>query len=350
MPVNYRKILLEYRLGHFLGWAALVLFIFTIHFDTSLAIWIQIIWAIALTTISMPPLFLGAYWLVPRFLYKKRIVLFIINIIVVVIGFAFIGLFIMKAVGYLMIGKSAFDAKVPLLPLLNVIFWDNLIGLAIGIALKIISDRFRMERHLIEVEKEKVETELNFLRSQMNPHFLFNVMNTIYFQINKENTNARLSVETFSEMLRYQLYECISDKVDITKEITYIKNYFAIQTLRLEPGTNIQLNIEDGMKGFDIAPLLILPIVENTFKHISHYKNPQENTINISLCQKDDKFIMHVYNTYDKTHQVKDVLFSGGLGIQNLKRRLELLYPGKHEFNIAQQQDVFTTFLSIQYK
>jgi len=350
MLISYRKILLEYKLGHFLGWAALVVFIFTIHFDTSLAVWIQIIWAIALTTISMPPLFLGAYWLVPRFLYKKRIVLFIVNIIVLVIGFAFIGLLIMKVVGYLMVGKTTFDAKVPLLPLLNVIFWDNLIGLAIGIALKIISDRFRMERHLREVEKEKVETELNFLRSQMNPHFLFNVMNTIYFQINKENINARTSVETFSEMLRYQLYECTSDKVDIAKEIAYIKNYFAIQTLRLEPGTNIQLNIEDGMTGFNIAPLLILPIVENAFKHISHHKDAKENTIDISLCKKDDKFIMQVYNTYDRTTQVKDVVYSGGLGIQNLKRRLELLYPGKYEFNITRQRDVFTTFLSIQYK
>ena len=92
-------------------------------------------------------------------------------------------------------------------------------------------DRFGMEQQLHEVENEKVSTELAFLRAQINPHFLFNVLNTIYFQIQKENSEARSSVEKLSEMLRYQLYECNTDKIDISKELAYIENYVAVQQL-----------------------------------------------------------------------------------------------------------------------
>src|SRR6202012_4620037 len=139
--------------------------------------------------------------------------------------------------------------------------------------IKIIADRYFMEQRLLEIEKEKVSTELNFLRSQVNPHFLFNVMNTIYFQIEKTNTDARLSIEKFSEMLRYQLYECTTDKIQIQKELLYIQNYVSIQTLRMEKGSDINLFIDTEMENFLIAPLLILPIVENAFKHVSNFKD-----------------------------------------------------------------------------
>jgi two-component system LytT family sensor kinase len=171
-----------------------------------------------------------------------------------------------------------------------------------------------------------ISTELNFLRSQVNPHFLFNVMNTIYFQIDKGNIQARASVEKLSEMLRYQLYECISDKIEIGKELEYIKNYVAMQSLRMEKGTDIKLCIDDNLSGFFIAPLLLLPIIENAFKHISNFKNPEENKIHISLQNENEReFSVQVTNTFDKSINTKHLLNSGGLGMQNLKRRLEAL-------------------------
>ncbi len=232
----------------------------------------------------------------------------------------------------------------------NVIVLVALISIALGVALKILNNRFQIEKKLLQVEKEKISTELNFLRSQVNPHFLFNVMNTIYFQIDKGNIQARESVEKLSEMLRYQLYECTTDKIEIGKELEYIKNYVAMQSLRMEKGTDIKLCTEDKLSGFFIAPLLLLPIIENAFKHISNFKNSEENKIHISLQHTNSTdFVIRVSNTYDKTNKTNHLLQSGGLGMQNLKRRLDLLYPERHEFSINQQEDIFGATLKIKY-
>jgi LytS/YehU family sensor histidine kinase len=206
-----------------------------------------------------------------------------------------------------------------------------------------------MEQQLSEIEKEKVTSELNFLRSQVNPHFLFNVMNTIYFQIEKTNTDARLSVEKFSEMLRYQLYECTTDKIQIQRELHYIQNYVAIQTLRMEKGSDIRLLIDEAMEDFLIAPLLILPIVENAFKHVSNFKEPGKNKIHLAIKKHDNTLLIEAVNTYDSAEGQKYLLQTGGLGIRNLQRRLELLYPGRHELNINKQEDTYHTLLKLQY-
>ena len=207
-----------------------------------------------------------------------------------------------------------------------------------------------MEQQMLRIEKEKVSTELNFLRSQVNPHFLFNVMNTIYFQIEKKNKDARLSVEKFSEMLRYQLYECTTDMIPIDKELHYIKNYVAIQALRMEKDSDINLMIDDEMGNFTIAPLLILPIVENAFKHVSNFKEAGKNKIYLSVKKYNtNTLIIEAINTYDQSNGQKHLLESGGLGIQNLKRRLELLYPGKHELNTNKEENTYQTMLKLQY-
>ena len=154
-------------------------------------------------------------------------------------------------------------------------------------------------------------------------------MNTIYFQIDKANTDARLSVEKFSEMLRYQLYECTTDRIQIKKELHYIENYVAIQTLRMEKESDIKLTIDGQMDNFMIAPLLILPIIENSFKHVSNF--------------------IEAINTYDQAIGEKHLLQSGCLGIQNLKRRLELLYPGKYELTTHAQSGMYQTILKLSY-
>lgn len=233
---------------------------------------------------------------------------------------------------------------------INIFVWTSLIAAFGAGGLKIMSDSFKLRKKLLEVEKEKINTELNFLRSQVNPHFLFNVMNTIYFQIDKRNESARASVEKLSEMLRYQLYECNSDMIEINKEMEYIKNYVTMQTLRLEKGSDVQLHINIGDENFKIAPLLILPIVENAFKHISHFKDPAQNKIHITLNKKDKQFIVDASNSYDKTNDVAQVIQSGGLGVQNLRRRLELLYPGKHEIDISKNGNFFHTVMKLEYK
>ena len=321
-----------------------------IDYDSSSPFLPQLLGTMVSFALAVPACYFAAYKLISRFLYRKRIKKFLLSVLLLVVANTVITYLVALFIYKLLTGLPMFRSVVYVLYIGSVVFYYDVMLISISCAVKIIADRFNMEERLLEVEKERVSTELNFLRSQVNPHFLFNVMNTIYFQIDKGNTQGRSSVETLSEMLRYQLYECTSDKIDIGKEIEYIRNYVAMQTLRMEKGTDVTLCIDTNLSGFFIAPLLLLPIIENAFKHISNFKNAAENKIHISLQQKDhNDFVTEVTNTYDRSANTRHLLNSGGLGMQNLKRRLELLYPNQHQFNISDGQTLFTTTLKIHY-
>ena len=123
---------------------------------------------------------------------------------------------------------------------------------------------------MAELAKEKAEAELNFLKSQINPHFLFNSLNSVYFLIDKSNPDARQALHKFSDMLRYQLYEANGEKIPIEKEINYLQDYVHLQQLRKDENYKVQFNCSPDVKNFSIEPLLLIPFVENAFKHISH--------------------------------------------------------------------------------
>ncbi len=325
---------------------------FFAYYNSSLPFLPQFCNALMVNIISTVPFYTTAYVLIPRFLYAKRFWAFCLRLVGLVIVSGVVMMLAVRTVdqyfdpSLVIIAKDSSKLRFDL----NLFIWTAMIAAFGAGGLKIMSDSFRLRKRLQEVEKEKISTELNFLRSQINPHFLFNVINLIYFQIDKKNADARASVEKLSEMLRYQLYECTTDKIDITKELEYIKSYVAIQTLRLENGTDIKMHIDDGMHNFKIAPLLILPMVENAFKHISNNKNAEENMIHINLIKEEGKyFIIHIVNTYDRSTRSKDVVKSGGLGVQNLTRRLELLYPGKFKLDIDKNGRLFETTLKLQY-
>ena len=299
----------------------------------------------------MIPFYFTAYYLVPNFLYKKRFTAFVILLILTIVTMGLTSLFVIRLIYNIYHHEAAIIPTWQKLgPSINLFVWNSTLAAFCSSGLKILSDRFRIERKLRVVEEEKITTELSFLRSQINPHFLFNIMNTIYFQIEKSNNEARLSVEKFSEMLRYQLYECTTDKIQIDKELNYIKNYVAIQTLRMEKESDITLVIDDRINDFWIAPFLILPIVENAFKHVSNFKESSKNKVRVELkLLEDHVFQIDAMNTYEQEHTGKHLLQSGGLGIQNLKRRLELLYPEKYELNINNEGNTYQTILKLQY-
>ena len=350
MPLNWYNILFKYKVLHVIMWALVGTSTFFAYYDPADTLIPQIANALAVVLLSTLPFYITAYVLIPRLLYKRRFIIFIVSMILLTIVTGIMTLLGVRLVDHL------FDSSVSIIPpsdrmaqTVNLFVWNSLIASFGAGGLKILSDRFRIEKKLLAVEKERISTELNFLRSQVNPHFLFNLINTIYFQIDKENAQARASVEKLSEMLRYQLYECTTDRIEISKELDYIKNYVAMQTLRMEKGSDIKLMIDDKLNGFRIAPLLILPMVENAFKHVSNFKEADRNKIHISLLHDNTKFVAHVTNTYDKTTAANHVINSGGLGVQNLKRRLELLYPGRHELTVNQEEHIFNTTLKIHY-
>lgn len=203
-----------------------------------------------------------------------------------------------------------------------------------------LSKQWYVQRELLrQAQLDRLNTELEYLKAQMNPHFLFNSINTIFFQINKENTEARETLGKFSDMLRYQLYECNADLIPIEKEVDYLKNYVALQQLRKDERYDINFQT-DSLQGFSIPPLLLIPFVENAFKHFSNFPN-RVNYIHIALRKHDQMLELVVTNSVD-TPAVHD---GGGIGLRNVQRRLELLYPGKHWLSLEKNASVFSVNL-----
>jgi sensor histidine kinase YesM len=193
--------------------------------------------------------------------------------------------------------------------------------------------------------KQKEQAELDFLNAQFNPHFLFNSINSIYGHIDKQNAIARNMLLTFSEMLRYQLYDCNSNTINIEKEIKYIKNYVALQKERRDDTIAINVSIDEDIKGFTIAPLLFIAFIENSFKYVGTAEET-ENCIDISLRKTNGVLNFRCYNTKDR--DFKNNIEHKGIGINNAKRRLELLYGGKYDLDIEDRQNSYEVNLKIQ--
>ncbi len=350
MAKNVVYWLSKYKVFYILTWMVASFMVMLINYNPRTP-WIPQWWGhmIILGT-AVPVSYYTAYKLTPRYLYARKIGAFISYLLLLAFLNAVATFFFALYVYQLVTGILVFGSVLRLVSLFSETVQIDITLIATSCIIKIVTDRYFMEQQILEIEKERVTSELNFLRSQVNPHFLFNVMNTIYFQIDKGNTDARLTVEKFSEMLRYQLYECNTDKIPIQKELHYIKNYVAIQTLRVEKESDINLAIEGEMDDFSIAPLLILPIIENAFKHISNFKEAGKNKIQITIKkQHEDTLIVDTINTYDLANGQKHLMQTGGLGIQNLQRRLALLYPDKHQLDINKEEGIFQTVLKLQY-
>jgi two-component system LytT family sensor kinase len=270
----------------FLLWILLTFFLLFFIYDPQAPFLQQFIATLFVTGLTAIPAYFSSRVLVPRLLYRKMIGKFIGALLFIAFVNTILTYFIAGSLYYELSGKSIFSNNAFIQYLFSFFFIINCIVIMVNSAIRIIIDRFNIEQQLHEVESEKIRNELAFLRAQINPHFLFNVLNTIYFQIRKENSDARNSVEKLSEMLRYQLYECTSDLIDISSELAYIENYVAVQKLRMEPGTDLQIKVPTYIGSFKIAPLLILPLVENAFKHISNYKVSTQNKLHITISNE----------------------------------------------------------------
>lgn len=222
-------------------------------------------------------------------------------------------------------------------------FSIGLFYLAFSVTLQL-SKEWYFQRELIrKLEVEKLSAELEYLKAQINPHFVFNSINTIYFQIDKENTSARESLAAFSEMLRYQLYECNGKEITVEKEIIYLKNYVALQRMRKDENYTITFQVEGNVKGFTISPLLFIPFVENAFKHVSHHATGNE--VRIAIRARENEIELSIFNTKEDKHVVNGYT---GIGLKNVQRRLELLYKNRHELVIADKADSYQVNLSLR--
>ena len=279
--------------------------------------------------------------LIPNLLGKKKILLYILS----VLGFIVVIVFVDLLVQYF------FHADYPNR---NFIYHNTVSGalmsslLVLGISSgwKITSEWYRNERLKKEMENEKLASELAFLKSQVNPHFLFNSLNSIYALANKNSPQTADAVIKLSDLMRYMLYDSTGNYVELDKEVEYLNNYINLQKLRVDGKVDISFDMQGDLNNKRIAPLLLIPFVENAFKHGISYQNDSSVHVNMKANGKNMSFI--VENTLNR-HK-PDVERASGIGLKNVKRRLELLYPGKHKLTINESNGKYIAELNIQIK
>jgi len=193
-------------------------------------------------------------------------------------------------------------------------------------------------------EKLKKESELKLLKSQMNPHFLFNSLNTLYALVSeKEVEKAEDAILKLSDILRYSVYQVNDPKIALKDEINCIKNYIALQELRLDGKVNISFHCQGEMSKVSIEPMLLIPFVENAFKHGVSYTQPSK--IDIELRLNKEEITFKVINTINDKPKKMDEF--SGVGIKNVVDRLKLLYPGHHKLEIDRKNGLHQVFLLI---
>ncbi len=201
-------------------------------------------------------------------------------------------------------------------------------------------DWFEFEARTREIENERLNAELKFLRAQINPHFLFNTLNNIYYLAYKQSPNTTVVVDKLSQMMRYMIYETNQPKVLLTREIEYMKNYISLESLRLNDQIPIHFEIKGNTEQIEIAPLILITFLENAFKHGINGNTP-DTWIEIHLEIKDHQCIFLVKNSKLNREESSLDNYSTGIGLKNVKRRLELNYSGKYELKFEDEPRSF---------
>lgn len=197
------------------------------------------------------------------------------------------------------------------------------------------------------LEKEKLETELNFLKYQFNPHFLFNSINSIFFLIHKNPDMASASLAKFSELLRHQLYECNDHQIPLSKEITYLENFIELEKLRQSDSLEVVFEAQERFEGEPgIAPFILMTFMENAFKHVSRHQGaPNWIRGDLQLDRMELRF--NLSNSVSEEGNT-EVVHYGGIGLKNVRRRLDLIYPGKYKLDTWRDADRFIVHFEVE--
>jgi sensor histidine kinase YesM len=288
--------------------------------------------------------YLNLYLLIPLFLKKNRYLLYLILLTAVIVGTAgFNMLTFNRLIDYVLPGYY-FISYYEFADILKFV----IVYIGLTTLLKLSKSWFLLleaDRKLIRAEKEKINNELLALRSQINPHFLFNSLNSIYSLSLHQSDKTPAVILKISELMRYMLYEANEDKVSLKNELHFIENYFELQKLRSDDSAKIKLDITGEIEKQQIAPLLFLPFIENSFKH-GVKGDPEGGFTRVNINVTGDEIQLNVVNNKGKIDKVEKEDFQG-IGLQNARRRLELLYPQRHSLSINDLDNSFEVKLNI---
>lgn len=298
--------------------------------------------AVFYTTLLAAFFYANTLILIPKLLGRKKIKLYIFSIfiiITVIVGIKILTEYILNPEMFersWFLGKTITDS-----------IFASLIVITIGGGLKITKEWFKNEKLKKEIESEKLVAELALMKSQINPHFLFNTLNNIRSLVRKNSPNSDAAIIKLSQLMRYMLYDAANDYVPLEKEIEYLQNYIDLQRLRLPEKVDINFEIIENKKGHQIQPMLFIPFVENAFKHGVSYL--EDSKVHLKLLVEENSLYFSIWNNMNirKDEFIKSEE-RAGFGLKNIQQRLEFLYPDQHELKICTEHGTFTVNLHIK--
>lgn len=338
------KILSQKKVYHTLLWLTLAvnlvlydMFVTDKSFVTALGHSLIVVFVYALVV------YFNLLYLIPTYLAKKQFWTYL--------GLLLISILVITPIETLIIyfiysGNP--EAQANIVVNLNWYFIPPLLIAAISTLFRIISDWFINLQEKQELEKRTMQSELRFLKSQINPHFLFNTLNSLYALTLKKSDSAPEIVIKLSEMMRYMLYECNEKQVPLSKEVNYLKNYLDLEKLRQNKDIDIQLNVKGNVSNQMIAPLMFIPFVENSFKH-GLSNNLLNGFVHIDILAEPEEVQIKVRNSKAEKLPMRDPKRkSGGIGLVNVKRRLNLLYPDKYSLQITDNPKSYEVDMTLE--
>jgi two-component system LytT family sensor kinase len=330
-------------LVHLLIWAAFFLFPL-LFLDTGsereryAATW----WILIL--LSATYFYLNYNLLIPKFLLRKQLLLYTLLVIVS------LALVVFMAAGYFhlydRIGENLRQSPHLIPRRAILVIFPAIIAFALSSTIRVTNEWFRNEKRKGELENEKLASELAFLKSQVNPHFLFNILNNICSLARKKSDDTENAIIKLSQLMRYMLDDSKEQKVALSKELDYLDNYIELQRLRISDKAEVVVKVEGDTESYLIEPLLLIPFVENAFKHGISYL--EHSKIEIALSVEAQRLSFTVLNTNFKD-QAMSLPAEEGIGLKNVRRRLDLLYPGKHTLTVEDADRMYKIFLEIRF-
>ena len=276
-------------------------------------------------------------FIIPNLLYKNRVGLFLL----VMLGFLFATVFIVHQLDKFLNIPALMDEVFrsqnphvyyknnPIPDMSTVLFTLIVLGVSIIVAVskKVQDDKLKDQ----DLQNEKISSELSFLKAQINPHFFFNILHTIYALTDTDGQKAKDSIYTLSHMMRYMLYETRNDLTTLEKECAFVADYIKLMQLRVSKEVDVIFDKQANLRNMEVAPMLVLPFVENAFKHGISSVYP--SYIYIGIYEVGDTLVIEVRNSVfdEKAANLEE---SNGIGLANTERRLNLIYPGKHQLKV----------------
>lgn len=277
------------------------------------------------------------YILIPKFLYKNKIHLFSVLLIASVVVVIFFEEFVVEQIFLTNTHARGFNLLWTLL--------DVLPPLAFLIGYKFAWDAIEKQKRIDSLSRLVVESELNFLNSQINPHFLFNNLNNLYAYALESSPKTPEIILQLSSILRYMLYDCRDETVLLSKEIDNLKDYVQLSKLQISENVKVNFDVDGTASHLKITPLILVVFVENAFKHST---SSQLNNVSINILIKIIDKALHFYCENNFTNDSNNKGLDSGIGLKNVKGRLDLIYPKKHELNIDKEKNWYKVFLKIE--